>query len=70
MTVGRAPGADVVLDDDPLVSRLHFTLELAGGVWTAVDNGLSRNGTFVNERRVSGRLQLETATRSALGGRG
>ena len=59
MTVGRAPGADVVLDDDPLVSRLHFTLELAGGVWTAVDNGLSRNGTFVNERRVSGRLQLE-----------
>ncbi len=59
VTVGRAPGADVVLDDDPLVSRLHFTLELTGGVWTAVDNGLSRNGTFVNERRVSGRMQLE-----------
>jgi pSer/pThr/pTyr-binding forkhead associated (FHA) protein len=48
----------VVLDGDPCVSRVHATLERVAGVWTIDDNGLSRNGTFVNGRRVSGRLQL------------
>jgi len=58
VTVGRGPFADVVLDGDPLVSRLHATLEWVGGVWTIVDDALSRNGTFVNGRRVSGRVPL------------
>lgn len=58
VTLGRASCADVVIDDDPQVSRVHATLERVAGVWTIDDNGLSRNGTFVNGRRVSGRLQL------------
>lgn len=58
VTVGRAATADVVLDDDPLVSRLHLTLERVADVWTLVDQGLSRNGTFVNGRRVLGRFPL------------
>jgi pSer/pThr/pTyr-binding forkhead associated (FHA) protein len=58
VTIGRAPSADVVIGGDLLVSRLHSTLERVAGGWTIVDNGLSRNGTFVNGRRVSGRLQL------------
>jgi pSer/pThr/pTyr-binding forkhead associated (FHA) protein len=58
VTIGRGPSADVVIDGDLLVSRLHSTLERVAGVWTVVDNGLSRNGTFVNGRRVSGRVQL------------
>jgi FHA domain/Bacterial regulatory proteins, luxR family len=58
VTIGRAPSADVVIDGDLLVSRLHSTLERVAGAWTVVDNGLSRNGTFVNGRRVSGRVQL------------
>jgi pSer/pThr/pTyr-binding forkhead associated (FHA) protein len=58
VTLGRASCADVVLDGDPCVSRVHATLERVAGVWTIDDNGLSRNGTFVNGRRVSGRLQL------------
>jgi pSer/pThr/pTyr-binding forkhead associated (FHA) protein len=58
VTVGRASCADVVIDGDPLVSRVHATLERVAGVWTIDDNGLSRNGTFVNGRRLSGRLQL------------
>lgn len=58
VTVGRAAWADVVLEGDLLVSRMHSTLERVGGVWTVVDNGLSRNGTFVNARRVSGRVHL------------
>ena len=48
VTVGRGPSADVVIDGDLLVSRLHSTLERVAGGWTIVDNGLSRNGTFVN----------------------
>jgi pSer/pThr/pTyr-binding forkhead associated (FHA) protein len=58
VTLGRGPSADVVIDGDLLVSRLHSTLERMAGVWTIVDNGLSRNGTFVNDRRVAGRVQL------------
>jgi pSer/pThr/pTyr-binding forkhead associated (FHA) protein len=57
-TIGRGPAADVVIDGDLQVSRLHSTLERVAGVWTIVDNGLSRNGTFVNDRRVAGRVQL------------
>ena len=58
VTLGRASCADVVIDGDPLVSRVHSTLVRVAGVWTIDDNGLSRNGTFVNGRRVSGRVQL------------
>ena len=58
VTIGRGSSADVVIDGDQLVSRLHSTLERAAGVWTIVDNGLSRNGTFVNGRRVAGRVRL------------
>ena len=57
-TIGRGPAADVVIDGDLQVSRPHSTLERVAGVWTIVDNGLSRNGTFVNDRRVAGRVQL------------
>lgn len=58
MTIGRGPSADIVIEGDMLVSRLHATLECTGGAWTIDDNGLSRNGTYVNGRRVSGRVQL------------
>jgi hypothetical protein len=58
VTIGRGSSADVVIEGDQLVSRLHSTLERAAGVWTIVDNGLSRNGTFVNGRRVAGRVRL------------
>lgn len=67
VTVGRAPDVDVVLGEDLLVSRLHTTLELVGGVWTIVDNGLSRNGTYVNGRRLSGRLPLHDRDEIRLG---
>ncbi len=58
VTLGRAPEADIVVDGDLLVSRVHTTLELVAGVWTVMDNGLSRNGTYVNGRRVTGRVLL------------
>jgi pSer/pThr/pTyr-binding forkhead associated (FHA) protein len=68
VTIGRESSADVVIDGDLLVSRLHSTLERVAGAWTIVDNGLSRNGTFVNGHRVSGRVQLHDRDQIRVGG--
>jgi pSer/pThr/pTyr-binding forkhead associated (FHA) protein len=59
ITVGRAPDADVVLGWDSKVSSLHAELERIGNDWAVVDDGLSRNGTFVNAERLHGRRRLE-----------
>jgi len=57
-TVGRGSSCDLVLADDGEVSRSHAELELVGDEWAIVDDGLSRNGTFVNGTRISGRRRL------------
>lgn len=59
VTVGRAAENDVALPWDPEVSRAHARLERQAGRWTVVDEGLSRNGTFVGGVRVAGRRALE-----------
>jgi pSer/pThr/pTyr-binding forkhead associated (FHA) protein len=56
--IGRSPTADISLEWDAEVSKLHAQLELVGGDCTLVDDGLSTNGSFVNEERVSGRKRL------------
>ena len=58
VSIGRRPTADVCLDWDGEVSGLHAQLEPAGGEWTLVDDGLSRNGSYVNGERVRGRRRL------------
>jgi len=58
VTVGRSTGNDVSLEWDTEVSRLHVELERLGDEWTASDDGLSRNGSFVNGQRISGRHRL------------
>jgi DNA-binding CsgD family transcriptional regulator len=58
LTIGRADESDLVLGWDAEVSRAHARLERAGGGWTLVDDGLSRNGSFVNGERVLGRKRL------------
>lgn len=58
VTVGRSPQADVVIEDDPTVSRVHVRLEQVGGRWSLVDDGLSRNGTWVRGDRVARRVPL------------
>lgn len=57
-TVGRVATADVTIDWDDHVSRLHAILERVGEDWTVADDGLSRNGTFRNGERVSGHHRL------------
>ena len=58
ISVGRAPGNELSLHWDTEVSRLHAELEQIAGEWTVSDDGLSRNGTFVNSARISGRTRL------------
>ena len=58
VTIGRGEACDVRLALDPEASRLHAKLERLGGTWVVVDDGLSRNGTFVNGERISGRHRL------------
>ncbi len=56
--VGRSPSADIELAHDEQVSKLHAQLEVVGAECTLLDDGLSTNGSFVNEERVSGRRLL------------
>jgi len=58
MSVGRLPSTDVPLTWDTEVSRAHVLLECIGDEWTVADDGLSRNGTFINGERVRGRRRL------------
>lgn len=57
-TIGRGEGSDIQLQWDRDASRTHAALERVGGVWTICDDGLSRNGTFVNGERVGSRQRL------------
>lgn len=59
LTVGRDEGTDVPLPWDPEVSRVHAELVRVGARWALLDDGLSRNGSFVNGERVVGRRVLE-----------
>jgi pSer/pThr/pTyr-binding forkhead associated (FHA) protein len=68
LRVGRDPMCELCLASDDRVSRLHAELENAGDVWTLADHGLSRNGTFVNEQRVSGQRVLRDGDVLRIGG--
>ena len=59
LTVGRHPDSDIALAWDGEASRLHAELERVAGEWTVVDDGRSRNGTFVNGERLHGRRMLD-----------
>src|SRR5215207_3547207 len=58
LSVGRGESNDVALEWDSEVSRVHAMLEPVGAEWTLVDDGLSRNGSFVNGERVRNRRRL------------
>lgn len=56
--VGRGDSADIRLDWDEEVSALHAQIEVVRDECTLLDDGLSRNGSFVGEQRVDGRRRL------------
>jgi DNA-binding NarL/FixJ family response regulator len=67
VTIGRASSADVCLSEDSEVSRVHAVLERVAGLWTIVDDGLSRNGTFLNGRRLAHRARLRDRDKIRIG---
>jgi pSer/pThr/pTyr-binding forkhead associated (FHA) protein len=56
--VGRAEAAGLRIDWDEEVSALHAQIKIVGEECTLLDDGLSRNGSFVGEERVHGRRRL------------
>jgi pSer/pThr/pTyr-binding forkhead associated (FHA) protein len=50
LSIGRTPEADIILDDEK-VSRMHCEVRLWDGEYVVKDLK-SRNGTFINEKRV------------------
>ena len=56
LSVGRSDRADVQVDD-PVLSRVHFTVE-AGDAGATVRDEKSSNGTMVRGKRVEGRAPL------------
>jgi FHA domain-containing protein len=65
MTVGTLETNDVVVDADG-VSRVHAVFERFGGTWCVRDLG-SRNGIFVNGRRIVGERGLHSGDEILLG---
>jgi hypothetical protein len=66
-SIGRRDGVDLQLEWDLRVSGVHARLECAAGEWSVADEGSSTNGTFVNERRVTGRQRLVRDDRIRVG---
>jgi pSer/pThr/pTyr-binding forkhead associated (FHA) protein len=56
--VGRGEASGLRLDWDEEVSALHAQIEVVAGECTLLDDGLSRNGSFVGAERVHGRRRL------------
>ena len=65
---GGAKEAAVSLSWDwKVLQLLHSTIERVGADWVLIDDGLSRNGTFVNGARMLGRHRLEDGDRLCFG---
>jgi hypothetical protein len=55
-----------VVVEDPSVSRTHLLLEQLGGTWFVEDLG-SRNGTYLNGQRITGRRVVRPGDELRLG---
>jgi len=57
-TIGRRAETDISISWDGEVSGLHAELRTRGGEVAILDDGLSKNGTFVNSKEVAGQQRL------------
>ena len=65
LTVGRGTGCAVRLDD-PTVSSIHARVNRRGSTFMIEDLG-SRNGTFINRRRITAATPLRPGDRLGIG---
>ena len=56
--IGRDPGNDIVITDDPLVSRKHALIEILGGK-VYLEDKESKNGTYVNKNPLQPGQRVE-----------
>ncbi len=66
VTLGRAAGCQVVLDDT-YASQIHARLFARDGQYFVEDLG-STNGTYLNRRKVSGPMVMQRGDRIRIGG--
>lgn len=66
MEIGRSPDNDVVLDSDDGVSRFHARVQYDDGALWVREAG-SRNGIFVNDKRVARHKALKVGDRIRVG---
>jgi len=58
LTIGRQPDCDVVLGDDPLISRVHCKIEtIAPSVFSIIDEK-SNNGTYLNGQKLTEKVPM------------
>jgi pSer/pThr/pTyr-binding forkhead associated (FHA) protein len=67
VTIGRRLECDLSLPWDSRVSRLHAEIVRIGGEWVVTDDGLSTNGTWIDEQRLSGRQRLNDGSLLRIG---
>jgi pSer/pThr/pTyr-binding forkhead associated (FHA) protein len=67
LTIGRSAQNAVALPWDREVSRVHVSLEHIGDEWTLVEDGRSRNGSYIDGERVHGRMRLSDGDAIGLG---
>jgi serine phosphatase RsbU (regulator of sigma subunit) len=66
VSVGRSSAAELCFPEDAGLSRQHFAFEPEGEGWTVQDLG-SKNGTFVNQIPLKGKLLLQPGDRISAG---
>jgi hypothetical protein len=67
VVVGRREGASLCLPWDHRVSGTHAEVRMLGDEWTIVDDGISKNGTYINAQRLIGRQRLRDRDRIRVG---
>src|SRR4051794_2478519 len=66
MTIGRAPGSTLLLDD-PTVSRTHARISSPNGNGVTLEDAGSSHGTWVDGARISAPIELRDGIKLRLG---